>query len=107
MGKMKVSRVTVISVLLRLGQLACGSIVMGLLAHFFNLIHDIGGDNKDPHGRLVFAAAIASVTILAALLCLPPYAYSFWAWPIDLFLAVAWLVVFSLLETVGTYNTSP
>lgn len=92
-------------VLLRLSQLASGAIVLGLLGRWFSALNDsapadAGGANE-PDGRLIYAAVIAALTDFAALVFLPPLAYSFWAWPIDLLFFVAWLIAFCLLETVS------
>jgi len=88
-----------LSVFLRLAELACGAIVLGLLGRAFYLIGQ--ADVTDPNGRLIFAAVIAALTILHALFFMPPLAYSFWFFPIDFFFFAAWLVVFCLLETVS------
>lgn len=95
----------VLLVLLRLGQLASGAIVLGLLSRFFYLLNDSAPADDagaiEPNGRLIYAAIIAALTILAALIFMLPLAYSFWSWPIDFLFFAAWLVVFCLLETVS------
>jgi len=88
-----------VSIFLRLGELTCGAIVLGLLGRAFYLIGQAGVD--DPNGRLVFATVIAALTVLHALFFMPPLGYVFWFFPIDFFFFVAWLVVFCLLETVS------
>ncbi|KAK0642193.1 hypothetical protein B0T16DRAFT_336551 [Cercophora newfieldiana] len=92
-----------ISIFLRLGELACGAIVLGLLGRAFYLIGQAGVD--DPNGRLIYAAVIASLTIIQSLFFMPPLGYVFWFFPIDFFFFAAWLVVFCLLETLTGVNT--
>ena len=89
----------VLSVILRLGELVCGVIVLGLLCRLFYLVDNAGV--TEPNGRLVFSAVIAGLTILAALVLMPPMAYSFWSFPVDIFFFAAWLAVFCLLETAS------
>jgi hypothetical protein len=88
----------VLLVFLRLGQLACGAIVLGIIAYLFHRVSTAG---VGPNGRLVYAAVIAALTIIDALVFIVPMAYAFWSFPIDFFLAVAWLIVFIVLETVS------
>jgi len=88
----------VFNVLFRLGELCCGAIVLGILGRLFYLV-DLGGSH--PNARLIYAAVIASLTILHSILFLPPFPYTFWTFPIDIFFFVAWLVVFCLLVTVS------
>ncbi|KXX82194.1 hypothetical protein MMYC01_201693 [Madurella mycetomatis] len=96
-------------VLLRIGQLASGAIVLGLLSRFFYLLNDTAPADDagaiEPNGRLIYATVIAALTIIAALIFMPPLAYSFWSWPIDFLFSVAWLAVFCLLETLTGVNT--
>lgn len=92
----------VLSVLLRLGELACGAIVLGILGRFFYLAGDAG--IVDPDGRLIYTTVVASLTIIDAIVFMPPFAYSFWSFPIDFILFVAWLVAFCLGETASCFH---
>ncbi|KAK1749785.1 hypothetical protein QBC47DRAFT_354510 [Echria macrotheca] len=92
-----------LSVLLRLGELASGAIVLGLLGRLFYLLDNAGV--SDPSARLVYAVVIASLTILASLVLLPPLAYSFWLFPVDWFFFAAWLAAFIALETLTGTDT--
>ncbi|KAL1843222.1 hypothetical protein VTJ49DRAFT_2553 [Mycothermus thermophilus] len=85
-------------VLLRLGELACGAIILGIIGYFFRSSTKAG--LIEPSGRLVYAAIIAALTILDSLLFIVPYAYSFWSFPLDVFFFLAWLVVFCVLITL-------
>lgn len=92
-----------LSVFLRLFELAYGAIVLGLLARNFYLIDNAGV--IEPNARLVFAAVIASLTIIFSIFTMPPLAYAFWLFPLDFFFFAAWLVVFCLLETLTGTDT--
>ncbi|KAK0621025.1 hypothetical protein B0T14DRAFT_538201 [Immersiella caudata] len=90
-----------LSVFLRLGELICGAIVLGLLGRAFYLIRQAGV--TDPNGRLIYVAVTAALAILYSLFFTPPLGYSFWFFPIDFFFFAAWLVAFCLLETGQWY----
>ncbi len=86
-------------VFLRLGEIVSGSIVLGILGREFYLLSL--ADIIDPDARLVFAAVIAALAIVDALVFIVPYPYAFWSFPLDIFFFAAWLAVFCVLETVG------
>lgn len=92
-----------LSVFLRLGEVICATIVLGLLSRIFYLVDNTGV--TEPNARLVFAAVIAGMSIVAGLVLMPPMAYTFWAFPVDLFFFAAWLTVFCLLETVSLFRS--
>lgn len=73
--------------------------MLGLLGCIFYLVDNAGV--MEPNARLVFAAVITGMSIVAGLVLMPPMAYTFWAFPVDLFFFAAWLTVFCLLETVS------
>jgi hypothetical protein len=50
---------------------------------------------------------IAALTIIAAIIFMAPFAYSFWPFPIDFLFFVAWLIVFCVLETVSRPSLIP
>ncbi|AEO67391.1 uncharacterized protein THITE_151086 [Thermothielavioides terrestris NRRL 8126] len=80
----------IISTILRAGQLFCGAVVLGILGHFF---HNVGEAHAlGPGGRLIYTATIAGITILASLVLIPPFAHTFWSFPLDFLLFAAWLL---------------
>ncbi|KAK0723580.1 hypothetical protein B0T26DRAFT_603004, partial [Lasiosphaeria miniovina] len=91
-----------LSVFLRLGELTCAAIVVGVVGRLFYLI-DQGG-SIDPNPRLVYTMAVAGLTILFSLFFMPPLAYAFWAFPVDFFFFVAWLAAFIALEILSGYG---
>ncbi|KAI9147116.1 hypothetical protein HJFPF1_13148 [Paramyrothecium foliicola] len=86
----------IISVLLRLGELASGVIVMGILARFCYLI-SIPQAWAD--GRVVYAMVCAGITIVYSIFFSLPFKPMFLAFPVDFILFVMWLVAFCLLQT--------
>ncbi|KAK0747158.1 hypothetical protein B0T18DRAFT_325955 [Schizothecium vesticola] len=92
-----------LSVFLRLGEVICATIVLGLLGRMFYLVDNAGV--TEPNARLVFAAVIAGMSIVAGLVLMPPMAYTFWSFPVDIFFFAAWLTVFCLLETLTGIDT--
>ncbi|ORX94360.1 hypothetical protein BCR34DRAFT_225620 [Clohesyomyces aquaticus] len=92
----------VASVILRLGELCCAAIVTAILNRFFYLVN-LG--NGWYHGRLIYAEVIAILGIVVSIILLPPLKYSFYAWPIDVIVFVAWLVAFSLLANLTAGHT--
>ncbi|KAK0736322.1 hypothetical protein B0T21DRAFT_383891 [Apiosordaria backusii] len=93
----------VLLVLLRLGELVCGAVVLGLLGRAFYLINDAGV--LEPEGRLIYAAVVASLTILDSLVFIVPFAYSYWSFPLDFIFFVLWIVAFGLLESLTGIQT--
>ncbi|KFZ25195.1 hypothetical protein V502_00327 [Pseudogymnoascus sp. VKM F-4520 (FW-2644)] len=83
-----------ISVVFRLMQLVPAAVVAGTLGHYLHNIHEAGvGSN----GRVVYAIAIAGISIFFALVLMPPLTYSFYAFPLDFAIFVCWMVAFGLL----------
>ncbi|KAK4209504.1 hypothetical protein QBC37DRAFT_450193 [Rhypophila decipiens] len=91
-----------LSVFLRLGELACGAVVLGIIGRLLDLVDEAG---SSPNARLIYTVVVASLTIIFSLFFILPLAYSFWAFPIDLFMFAAWLAAFCLLETLTGTDT--
>lgn len=91
----------VISVLLRIFELCCAGIVLGILGHFFHVLH-LGNGSAD--GRLVYAEVIAGLSVAFSILLVPPLTYSFYAFPLDLAIFICWMVAFGLLDNVSSLN---
>ncbi len=90
----------VVLVVLRVWQLICSVVVLGILAAFLNRVHDASGP-KD--GRIVYSIVTASISTAFSIIFIAPFFYSFLAFPFDFVLFVMWLVVFCLLESVRSY----
>lgn len=86
----------VITMLLRLAQLACACIVMGILARFCYLITVA---RVTANSRIVYTLVIAGITIVFSVLFCAPFNILAIAFPFDFVLFVTWLVAFSLLAS--------
>lgn len=90
------SKVT--SVCLRIGELICASIVAGILGHYLYLLDQA---NADANNRIVYAVAIAGISITFSIILILPFKYSFLAFPLDYALFICWMVAFGLLVAVS------
>lgn len=90
------------SVFLRLGELACSVIVLGLVGR---VLWHIGQANTYSDARLIFTTVVACISTVASLLLMVPFTFTFFACPVDLVLFVLWLVAFILLELLTGINT--
>ncbi|EEU38116.1 uncharacterized protein NECHADRAFT_84362 [Fusarium vanettenii 77-13-4] len=92
----------VCSVILRLGQIACATIVIGILARF-SYVLTIAQVHED--GRLVYAMVVAGMSIVYSFLLCPPFRNLFLSFPCDFILFIMWLVAYCLLQTKSGTNT--
>jgi hypothetical protein len=88
-----------LAVILRLGELSCSVIVLGILGRFLAIV---GQANTYADSRIVYAVVVASIAIAFSIIFFPPFTYSFMAFPVDFILFTLFLVAFCLLETVRT-----
>jgi len=84
----------ILSVLLRLAELAFAAIVAGLTGSY---LHAARGASAWSLGRLIYTEVVAGLSIFFALVWLLPFSGSFIHWPADLFFSVLWFVAFGLL----------
>lgn len=87
----------VCSVVLRLGELACAVIVLGILCRFCYLI-SIRQANAD--GRIVYTMVVAGIGIVYSIFLCPPFKALFLSFPFDFVMFIMWLVAYSLLQNV-------
>ncbi|KAH7319623.1 hypothetical protein B0I35DRAFT_429426 [Stachybotrys elegans] len=83
-----------LSVILRVCEIGCGAIVMGILGHFTYILGDY---NAHADGRIVYAMVVAGLAIIYSFLLVLPFNVLFKAFPIDFILFVMWLIAFALL----------
>jgi len=86
----------VCNVILRVWELVCSAVVLGIVATFINSVIRYGASNDS---RLIYTLVVASISTLYSLLFMPPFLYTFLAFPADFILFVMWLVAFCLLVT--------
>jgi hypothetical protein len=92
----------VFSVILRAGELACSLIVLGIAGH---LLWQLGRANTYADARLILTIVVASVSTAVSVICMVPFTFSFFAFPLDFILFAMWLVTFILLEILTGVNT--
>ncbi|PMD63214.1 uncharacterized protein K444DRAFT_661259 [Hyaloscypha bicolor E] len=92
----------VVSVVFRIGELTCACIVLGILGRFLYLL-DLGNGHAD--SKIIYAEVIAGISVAASIILLPPFLYSFWAFPLDCALFICWMVAFGLLDNLSGAHT--
>jgi len=92
----------VLSVILRLGELVFGVIVLAVLGRFLYLV---GEANAYADSRVIYTTVVSSIAIALSILLMPPFTYSFMAFPVDFILFALFLVAFCLLEALTGTNT--
>lgn len=88
----------VISVILRLSELASAIIVLGILSRFTYLA---GIAQVHIDGRIIYAIVVACLGIIYSICFCPPFKPLFLGFPFDFVMFVMWLVAYCLLQTVG------
>lgn len=81
---------------LRIWQLICSVIVLGILASFLHRVSNAGATRD---GRIIYSIITASISTVFSIVFIAPFLYAFLAFPADFALFVMWLVVFCLLIT--------
>ena len=87
----------VASVCLRIGELICATIVVGILGHYLYLLDQA---DANVNSRITYTIAIAGTSLGLSILLMPPFMYSFWAFPVDYALFICWMVAFGLMVDV-------
>jgi len=83
-----------LSLLLRIGELAFSATVAGLTGQY---LHAIKGERAWDKKRFIYTEVVAALGILFSLLFLLPFAGSFIHWPMDFILFILYMVAFGLL----------
>lgn len=83
-----------LSIVLRLAELAFAAIVAGLNGHYLHAVRGMGAWDL---GRFIYAEVVAGLSILLALLWLFPFSGSFIHWPTDVAISACWFASFGLL----------
>jgi hypothetical protein len=89
----------VVLVGLRIWQLICSVIVLGILASFLHRVSE-AGVRRD--GRIVYGVVTGSISTFFSIVFIAPFLYAFLAFPFDFVMFVMWLVLFCLEATVCT-----
>lgn len=83
-----------ISVILRLLQLASAAIVTGIVGDY---ISDANQAGVSPADRFVYTIVIATFSLLASLILLVPFTASLTVFPLDFLFFVLWIISFGLV----------
>jgi len=91
----------VCAVILRVWELVCSAVVLGIVARFVDRINDAGVGNDS---RLIYTLVLASISTLYSILFMPPFLYNFLAFAADFILFIMWMVAFGLLANVSIHH---
>jgi len=93
----------VISIFLRGWAFISAVIVTGISGSFIHHLHthDLGS-----FARINYTISIAVISIVFSLVLMPPFRYTFWAFPFDAAMFIMWMVAFGLLAGVSSYMAS-
>ena len=83
-----------ISMILRLAELAFAAIVLGITSHYLHVTKGVSAWNQ---GRFIYTDVVAGLSVVLAIIWLFPFSGSFIHWPADLFISIMWFVSFGLL----------
>jgi len=92
----------ILSLALRIGELAFSATVAGLTGEYLHAAKHQSAWSKK---RFIYTEVVAAIGILFSLLFLLPFAASFIHWPIDFVLFILFMVAFGLLANfIGPMN---
>lgn len=94
----------VAAVTFRVLELVFATIVVAILGRFLYFINQA---NADANSRLVYAEVLAALSMAFSIVLMPPFAYQFWAFPLDFAMFVMWIVAFGLLDNVSGIALPP
>jgi hypothetical protein len=83
-----------LSVLIRVGEIAFAAVVAGTIGSY---LHQLSGVHGWDQGRWIYVEVIAGLSILLGLLWLLPFAHTFFVWPLEIIISLAWFAAFGLL----------
>jgi hypothetical protein len=87
-----------VSVFFRIAELGSAAIVAGLVGRYLSFVDDA---NAAAGSRTIYTIVVAGISILAALILIIPWRFTFFAFPLDAILLILWMVSFGLLVNVS------
>ncbi|KAF3480109.1 uncharacterized protein GIQ15_05456 [Arthroderma uncinatum] len=94
-----------ISPFFRVGEIIFAAVVAGIIGSYLHSFHRWQHVRRFPQSRWIYTEVIAGLSMLFGLLWLIPFSWSFWAWPLDLILSLAWFASFGLqVNSLGSRN---
>lgn len=88
-----------LSVVLRVAELACAAVVAGIVGYYLHIWHKDHLSAWDM-GRWIYTEVIAGLSLLLALIWLIPFAHTFFVWPIEIIISLCWFAAFGLLVDI-------
>lgn len=85
-----------VSIVLRLAELAFAAVVAGVVGYYLHLWHKDHVSAWD-EGRWIYTEVLAGLSLLLGLIWLIPFAHTFFVWPVDIIISLAWFASFGLL----------
>ncbi|KAI9367503.1 marvel domain-containing protein [Aspergillus egyptiacus] len=82
-----------VSIILRIAQIAFGAIVAGVVGWFLDRFGDA---DLWFQPRWIYTVVVAGVSILFGLIWLIPFSSGFFTWPLDLLISLAWFAAFGV-----------
>ncbi|KAE8352793.1 membrane-associating domain-containing protein [Aspergillus coremiiformis] len=83
-----------VSIVLRLVEIICAVIVAGIIGYYLVSLNDL---EAWPQARWIYTEVVAGVSILLGLIWLIPFSFSFFSWPFDVVISLAWFAAFGIL----------
>ncbi|KAL4961788.1 MARVEL domain-containing protein [Aspergillus stella-maris] len=83
----------VLSIVLRIAEIGFGAVVAGIIGWFLHRFENV---DVWPQPRWIYTEVIAGISILFGLIWLIPFASSFFTWPLDLLISLAWFAAFGV-----------
>ncbi|KAL4904539.1 hypothetical protein BDW74DRAFT_154088 [Aspergillus multicolor] len=84
----------VVSIVLRIAEIAFAAVVAGIIGWFLNRFGDL---EVWPKARWIYTEVIAGISILFGLIWLIPFSAGLLLWPLDLLISFAWFAAFGVL----------
>jgi Membrane-associating domain len=88
----------VVSILLRIGELAFAAVVAGIVGSY---LHAYDQAHAWPQARFIYTEVVAGISMILALFWLLPFTATVINWPGDLIMFILWIVAFGLLVNVS------
>ncbi|KAL2868493.1 MARVEL domain-containing protein [Aspergillus lucknowensis] len=82
-----------VSIVLRIAEIAFGAVVAGIIGWFLHKFSDL---DVWPEPRWIYTEVVAGISILFGIIWLIPFSSSFFTWPLDFLISMAWFAAFGV-----------
>ncbi len=93
------SKVT--SVVFRLLEVISAAVVAGMVGQY---LHYVSQAHDKAIPEMIYAVVLAGISLIVALVCMPPLRYAFWGFVLDACLFICWMTAFGLLVSVSLFE---